>query len=296
MTCQSFDARLDALLDGRCTAAEWVEAEAHLAGCARCRRLFDAMSGRAGDLDDGGHEALAAAVVAKTSGGGRTCASARERLCDFVDGTLGAFDRDLVDGHLSRCGDCSALAAALAAQVELLPTFAALAPRRSLVRDVLAATSRKPVEPTATERIAAWLSRAAERPRFSLEVAYALTVLLLVVLGNPVDAFREASVRVQPRVSAVAVAVRGPLNEVRAAGAERIARVEQALASRQAAGERANAQDSLAARVEAWLLQSVLAPLQSLVRQVADWAWQVVESGRRAFVASPSEPRPPAAR
>ena len=102
------------------------------------------MSGRADDLDDQGHESLAAAVVAKTSGSGRACESARERLCAFVDGELQAFDRELVEGHLSRCAACSALAAALADQAQVLPTFTALAPRHGFVGEVLAATSRRP--------------------------------------------------------------------------------------------------------------------------------------------------------
>ena len=201
MNCEAFDHRLDDLLDGRCTADEWREAEAHLAGCPRCRRVFEAVAGRADDMDAAGHESLAQAIVARTSGGG--CATARERLCDFVDGSLAGLDRDLVGGHLDHCPACAELATALAETASVLPSFATLSPRFSLVPAVLAATSRRPVQPTLGDRVSAWLARAAERPRFSLEVAYVLTVLLLVVLGNPVHAFKEASDRVQPRVSVV---------------------------------------------------------------------------------------------
>ena len=154
------------------------------------------------ELDAGGHEALTQAILAKTSG--NACASARERLCDFVDDTLAPFDRSLVEGHLAHCAACAALAAALAESTAVLPSFVSLAPRTSVVFDVLRATSRRPPEPGFGERLSAWLGRVAARPRFSLEVAYVLTVLLLVVLGNPVDAFRDASVRVEPRVAAVA--------------------------------------------------------------------------------------------
>jgi predicted anti-sigma-YlaC factor YlaD len=298
MNCQSFDARLDALLEGRCTPAEWSEAEAHLAACARCRPLFDAMSGRGGDLDDEGHDALATAIVEKTSGSGRACASARERLCAFVDGELEPFDRNLVAGHLSRCAACAALTEAVAEQTQVLRTFATLAPRTGFVRDVLAATSRKPVAPTATEKIAAWLARAAQRPRFAVEAAYVMTVLLLVVFGNPVAAFREASVRVQPRVSAVAGAVSRPLGEMRAAGANRLSRVERALAPKAAAAD-TTARSGLDGLLDSgirWVQSTMLEPLQSLVTQIGSWAWRVLEDLRRSFVASPTEPPPPPAR
>jgi predicted anti-sigma-YlaC factor YlaD len=298
MTCESFDARLDALIDGRCTQAEWAEAEAHLAACARCRHLFDAMSGRADDdLDADGHEALAAAVVAKTNGSGRACASARERLCDYVDGSLEAFDRELIVGHLAHCGECSSLAEAVAEQTRVLATFASLAPHEGLTGAVLAATSRKQPVPTPAATIAAWLRRAAQRPRFSLEVAYVMTVLMLVILGNPVDAFREASVRVQPRVSAVAGAVARPLSEMRAAGAETLSNAERALAPKlKAQGSAAAWGDALVDGGALWIRARVLAPLQALATQVGSWAWRLVEDVRRAFVASPTEPEPGAAR
>jgi predicted anti-sigma-YlaC factor YlaD len=291
MNCARFDGRLDALLEGRCTATEWAEAEAHLAACPKCRRLFDAMSGRAGDLDDEGHEALAASVVAKTSGSGRACESARERLCAFVDGELQAFDRELVEGHLSRCAACSVLAAALADQAQVLPTFTALAPRHGFVGEVLAATSRRQPEPSVAEKITAWLGRVSQRPRFSVEVAYVMTVLLLVILGNPVAAFREASVRVQPRVSAVAVAVAKPLSQMRAAGAERLSSVERVLSPRPATpGVAAALGDGLVASGIQWLESRIVAPLQTLAAHVGSWAWNLFENVRRAFVAPPTEP------
>jgi predicted anti-sigma-YlaC factor YlaD len=297
MNCGSFDTRLDALLEGRCSPGEWDEAEAHLATCAKCRQLFDAMAGRAGDLDDEGHEALAAAVVATTSGSGRACASARERLCDFVDGALDAFDRELFEGHLAHCAECSALVDAVAEQTRVLSTFATLAPRGGIVRQVLAATSRKPIEPGVADKMRAWIGRAAQRPRFSLEVAYVMTVLLLVVFGNPVDAFREATVRVQPSVSAVAGAVSRPLNEMRAAGAEKLSSVERTFAPKLTTTTVASAwADGLVGGGIQWIQERVVAPLQVLVAQAGAWAGRLVESLRSAFAARPTEPPPPPAR
>ena len=106
MDCHHFDLLLDALLDGACSAAEWRRAEEHLAGCARCRQLFDALGGRADTLDEPGHASLTAAILDRTSGS--PCLASRERLCDYVDGALAGLDRDLVGAHLAHCPPCSA--------------------------------------------------------------------------------------------------------------------------------------------------------------------------------------------
>jgi predicted anti-sigma-YlaC factor YlaD len=287
MTCEEFETRLDALLNGRCIADQWREADAHLAGCARCRRVFDAMSGRADDMDAEGHESLSQAIVAKTSGGG--CGAARERLCDFVDGALAPFDRDLVGGHLAHCPPCSALAAALADATALLPSFAGLAPRVSVVREVLTATSRRHVQPTFGDRVSAWVARAAQRPRFSLEVAYVLTVVLLIVLGNPVDAFREASARVQPRMSVVAAAVGRPLDHVRAAGEETLSTVERAIRPKvESVGSLAEGR----ALLWQWWQTYVDAPVRSIVSQMSAWIGRVVDAVRRMMGSPATEPAP----
>jgi Putative zinc-finger len=286
MTCDAFEARLDALLDGHCSAAEWREADAHLGGCARCRRVFEAMSGRADDMDGEGHESLSRAVLLQTSGGGG-CESARERLCDLVDGALASFDCDLVQGHLAHCEACAALAAALEESGRILPTFAGLAPRVSVARDVLIATSRRPVQPTFGDRLSAALARAAQRPRFSLEVAYVLTVLMLVVLGNPVSAFRDASLRVQPRVSSLAEAVSLPLASARTAGQRTLSRVERAIAPEvEPAGGLAAAR----ARAWTWWQAHVDEPVRSILNRVADWAGRIVEAFRRTVGAPEGEP------
>ena len=243
------------------------------------------------DLDDAGHESLTQAIVARTSGGG--CAAARDRLCDFVDGTLETLDRDLMGGHLDHCPACAELAAALAETASVLPSFATLVPRVSVIPGVLAATSRRPVQPTLADRVSAWLAHVAERPQFSLEVAYVLTVLLLVVLGNPVDAFKEASVRVQPRVSAVASVVSGPIDRLRAAGEEKLASVEQAIAPR---GKPVGAVDTGRAWLWQWWKTYVDEPARSLLSAVSQWAAQVVDAAWNAFGGSSSEPPRGAAR
>jgi hypothetical protein len=237
------------------------------------------------ELDASGHEALTRAILARTSG--NACGSARERLCDFVDDTLAPFDRSLVDGHLVHCAACANLAEALAESAAVLPSFASLAPRTSVVFDVLRATSRRPPEPGLGERLSAWLGHVAARPRFSLEVAYVLTVLLLVVLGNPVAAFRDASVRVEPRVAAVASAVGRPIAKVRAAGGETLTSVGRAVTPKA---------EAVPTFAQGRVLLSQLwqtyvdAPVRTMVLQVREWAKAAVRELSTIVGAKGSEP------
>jgi hypothetical protein len=237
------------------------------------------------ELDESGHEALTRAILARTSG--NACGSARERLCDFVDDALAPFDRSLVDGHLAHCQACTDLAAALAESTAVLPSFATLRPRTSVVFDVLRATSRRPVEPGLGERLSAWLGRVAARPRFSLEVAYVLTVLLLLVLGNPVSAFRDASIRVEPRVAAVAGAVGRPIARARAAGEETLTSVGRAIKPK------AEAVGTIAqGRLLLWQYWQtyVDAPVRAMVLEARAWAGRVVNELRTIVGAPAGEP------
>jgi anti-sigma factor RsiW len=237
------------------------------------------------ELDPGGHEALTRAILAKTSG--NACGSARERLCDFVDDTLAPFDRSLVDGHLAHCAACAALAAVLAESAAVLPSFATLAPPTSVVIDVLRATSRRPSEPGLAERLSAWLGRMAARPRFSLEVAYVLTVLLLLVLGNPVAAFKDASVRVEPRVAAVATAVSRPIAKARAAGEETLTSVGRAIRPK------AEAVGTLAqGRLMLWQFWQtyVDAPARAALLQLHEWANGAIRELKSIVGAMTGEP------
>lgn len=239
------------------------------------------------ELDTGGHEALTRAILARTSG--NACGSARDRLCDFVDGALDPFDRGLVAGHLEHCAPCADVAGALAEAAAVLPSFARLAPRTSVVFDVLRATSRRPIEPGFGERLSAWLRRAAARPRFSLEVAYVLTVLLLVVLGNPVAAFRDASVRVEPRVAAVSGAVGRPIAKARAVGEDALTSVGRAIRPKaEAAGTLART------RAVLWQFWQtyVDAPVRTMVLQVREWASRAVSEIRTIVGATTGEPSP----
>jgi hypothetical protein len=169
----------------------------------------------------------------------------------------------------------------------VLPSFVSLAPRTSVVLDVLRATSRRPPEPGFGERLSAWLGRVAARPRFSLEVAYVMTVLLLVVFGNPVAAFRDASVRVEPRVAAVASAVGRPIARARAAGEETLTSVGRAIKPK------AEAVPTFAqGRLLLWQFWQtyVEAPVRTMVLQVREWAERAVLEVRTIVGAKGGEP------
>lgn len=209
MNCETFDHRLDALLDGVCDTDEWREAEAHASTCPRCRRLLDGVAGRGDALEEQDADEFTVSILARTSGS--ACATARDRLCDFVDGELAAFDRELIAAHLEHCTPCTELAEELARLHSLLPAFAELPAPAALERQVILATSRRPVRETTESRVWAWLSQAAMRPRFALEAAYVCTLLLVLVFGDPVKAFRDVSARVEPEVKQATTTIGAPI-------------------------------------------------------------------------------------
>ncbi|HEY3383593.1 MAG TPA: zf-HC2 domain-containing protein [Vicinamibacterales bacterium] len=274
MNCEGFDRALDALLDGACDPADWQRAEAHATACPRCARLFEGLSGRGDGLDEDAEASLVDAVMARTSGS--ACESARERLCDYVDGSLEAFDRELVAGHVARCAPCAELAEVLARTAQVLPSLAELTPPASLMRDVLSNTSRHRVEPSFGERLMAWLMRAAQRPRFPYEVAYVCTLLLILIVGDPMRAIQNMSARgafyLEPRAEAAVRTIGGPLAAARSAGARTVAAVAQA----PAAG--VEIRRNLSTALAAWWDTRIQAPFRTMAGQVTAWAQAMIDA------------------
>lgn len=298
MDCHQFDRLLDRLLDGACDGAEWRRAQAHLADCARCGRLFEALSGQVDTLDEAGHAALTATIVARTSGS--TCAACRDRLCDFVDGGIAALDRALIETHLAGCHDCDALAGALARSTRVLPSFIEIAPPASFAGSVLAVTSRRESEPSPGERLAAWLARAAARPRFSLEVAYVVTLLLILLLGDPVKAVRGTAERgvsyVQPHAGVIVQQLTARLAGVQRLGTETAGAVASATKRPDAL---ATGWDAGVSAVRQWLFANVGAPVRALIERVFQWMRAVLD-GLQGLVQkrlpATSPPGPPASK
>ena len=292
MDCHHFDRLLGALLDGACTPDEWQLAETHLAACARCRRLHEALSGRVDTLDEAGHAALTASIVARTSGG--TCAAAHDRLCDFVDGALAGFDRTLVEGHLARCADCTALAGALARSERVLPSFAEIAPAAWFTSRVLAATSRRQSQPALGRRVAAWLARAAARPRFSVEVAYVCTLVLMVLLSDPVKAVRATTERgvsyLQPRAEVVVLQVSGRLADIRRLTAEAAGAV---VSTARRSDSSPAAWDAGVGAVRRWFTENLGAPVRAIFERMFRWMRAAFDTFERLFLGSEPGTQPP---
>jgi hypothetical protein len=82
---------------------------------------------------------LAEANLARTSG--PPCLRVRERVCDFVDGTLDDGSAFLLAAHLAHCDACRALAEALRLASETLPAFGTMDPGPAFTGAVLARTS-----------------------------------------------------------------------------------------------------------------------------------------------------------
>lgn len=295
MDCADFDRRLDALLDGTCPPEQWRQAEAHLAGCFRCRQLLDTLGGRSGSetLDEAGEASLTASILTATIGS--PCVAARERLCDFVDRALSAFDDGLVEAHLERCESCAALAGALARATAVLPSFAELAPPAFFAGRVLAVTSRRAAEPRFGERVAAWLARAARYPRFSVAAAYVITALVVILVGDPVSALRrtidQGAFRMQPVIAAVSEQVAVRVATARELGAEAVS----AVASRARRPDRASAGwDAGVTAIRQWLASNLGAPLAALIQRVSEWVQTALNTLISLVRPEPQEPAPPA--
>jgi len=233
MDCAAFERRLDTVLAGTCSAGEWTAAEAHLAACPRCRRLYEALRAETPALEPGEGEALTRSILARTSGA--ACGRFRELACELADDTLHGIDREMAIAHIEGCRDCGRLVTTLSALSRALPAMASIEPPADFVRSVLLATTERPVAPGVGARIGQWWNRAIERPRFSLEVAYVLTVLLILLVGDPVAAFRDASARAvavaQSPVGRAVDRVAGPIVLARSDGEATLEAAEGVLAS-----------------------------------------------------------------
>jgi anti-sigma factor RsiW len=177
--CRRFEANLEAFLDGRLSPGETRAAREHILDCANCRELVE-IAGGAGEAPP----ELAADVLERTSGS--PCDHARQALCEYVDGQADAVATELMRMHLSGCEACSALANVLVELSADLPALAQLDPGESFTAGVLALTLPSPVErPGWIDRARQGWTRLVRRPRFALEGAYVMTLLLLVALGVP---------------------------------------------------------------------------------------------------------------
>ncbi len=185
MNCAEFEAQLDDLLaehgSGHFDRDRRRRAMRHLGGCHECLELARLAGLIEGWASQAAPEDLLAAVVQGTIGS--PCRQAEEQLGDFVDGTLPAGEQELIRLHLELCPSCSGLATELAQLNEVLPRLATLDPGPGFVDRVLVATLPRSV------RLRRWWSRNwprwVRRPRFSVELAFVATLIVVLASGMP---------------------------------------------------------------------------------------------------------------
>lgn len=134
-------------------------------------------------------------VLARTSGA--VCVQARRLAGGAADEPLGAADQALLAEHLRHCAACRAVTQTLVSLASTLPVLADEAPGPDFADVVLAATSRRRRERRWHERWRDRWTAAAARPRFAWEVAYALTIVLVVLVGDPVRAWQSTAGRLE---------------------------------------------------------------------------------------------------
>ncbi len=182
MDCNAFIERLDDLIEDRLEETVALEARGHAEGCPACRDLMEAARGAMLHRTMEAPPGLLEAILLRTSG--PACASARDRLCGFVDGALARQDADLVRMHLDGCTGCAGISGALSRLAIDLPELAWRQPDESLVEGVLSRTSRRAAWRPGRAVALAW-DRWMRRPRFAWEGAYIGTVFLMLVFGIP---------------------------------------------------------------------------------------------------------------
>lgn len=140
-------------------------------------------------------------VLARTSG--PACDRACQQLSDLMDGNLAGMDRELVQAHLEHCDPCRAVAVTLGWLEPLLPQMAEIDPGPAFTARVLAGTTGRaravepvPAAPTGPaglmDRVGGWWDRQILRPGFAAQLAYAATVILVLLTAIPGAPLRSA--------------------------------------------------------------------------------------------------------
>lgn len=133
-------------------------------------------------------------VLARTSGS--ACDRACEQLSDLMDGGLAGMDRELVQAHLEHCDPCRAVAVTLGWLEPLLPDMAEIDPGPAFTTRVLERTTGRagameplPASPSGPaglmDRVGGWWDRQILRPGFAAQMAYAATLILVLLTSVP---------------------------------------------------------------------------------------------------------------
>ncbi len=204
--CTAWEALLDAYLGGSLDGRDAAFFQSHAAACDRCRDLLRLVSADLPAL--AGEEAprLADSVIAVTSG--PACGRAEALLGARPDGNLPADELLLLQAHLDHCRACAELALTLDAALATVRELAEPELDATFTYDILRATSatrarkRGGALPRLADRLGAWWQGQAARPQFAWEVAFAATVVLVLLFGTPLSPARRAPARALAAVQA----------------------------------------------------------------------------------------------
>jgi hypothetical protein len=150
--------------------------------------------GKGRDEDRQRNEEFVRDVLSRTSGSG--CDRACRQLSDLMDGSLKGMDRELVQSHLEHCDPCRAVAVTLGWLEPLLPEMAEIDPGPAFTARVLERTTGRarvseplPAVPTGPaglmDRVGGWWDRQILRPGFAAQLAYAATLILVLLTSIP---------------------------------------------------------------------------------------------------------------
>lgn len=126
------------------------------------------------------------------------CEQARDRMPHHLDSTLGALETTLFTDHLDHCAACHDVFQVMIRLGETLPTMRDLEPPPWFLGQVLGRTSQALENLPLLSRLRQRLGKLIERPRFALEVAYVLSLLLFLglqisnKLGQPFKASKQS--------------------------------------------------------------------------------------------------------
>lgn len=192
MDCFSCEDLLSALQPGSHPPETRAAIENHLAGCKPCRRFAQLLENESETLGRTEGEQLTSAILERTTG--LVCDRAKAILPDWIDGVLARVDAEILTVHLRHCPGCASLAEVLAELRTCLPELALLEPGRAFTDSVLERTTRCAAgRRTRADRMRTLWTRLAQRPRISLEAAYAGTLIFVLLMGTPAMPSLDAS-------------------------------------------------------------------------------------------------------
>jgi len=167
LACRKFREEIEGFACGRLSERNMTQAQDHLVRCPDC---LDVWAHYVGELPD-----LVAGVLVRTES--EPCRQIRDRI-----GEVGAPEpvtAELMALHLETCTSCHALVAARLRLDEDLPELATMEPGPDFTAAVLALTRHRPGWRRRWQR---YRNELEQRPRFALEAAAALALLLMLFL------------------------------------------------------------------------------------------------------------------